>query len=88
MDRYINEESHLSVLQTVECYGHKDLEITYDLSSLPMSRANQRRMPEILHFYFFIFEVVCILKIKKYQSIFIRIGVFNIYNLYITYLYM
>lgn len=54
---------------TVQYYVHKNLEITYDLSSLPMSRASERWSPEIFHFLSFPFlKFSCILKIKKCQT--------------------
>lgn len=97
MECYTNEELNLRVLQTIEYYVYKDLEITCDLSSSPVSRINQKRSPEILHFYYFhyflifllfsYFEVSYILKLKG-LNIFITIGIILIFIIYTQHIYI
>lgn len=77
VEKYTNEESHLRFLQTVEYHVHKDLEITFDLFMLPMSRDNFKWKESWDNYFFFLlflsFEVPHIA--KKYQNIFIGIEV-------------
>lgn len=50
MNCYTNEELHLRLLQT-KYYAHKDLEISYDLSSLPEGRTKVEIKGVLRHFF-------------------------------------